>query len=206
MFELKTKIARDAQTDLDDTANTKFALTGLGYYDDTETGLSPYADDQLFQSVQAFQEDNDLKKDGIINPEGPTHTKIKEKLSKDKNAENALNDFMRNRADLRIVQKTFKGNSQDLDGVDKYFYCKANFEAAKRGWAGQAAASFLSGAREVITSPKSVIQNGFINMTKDAILDHKANRYGRNAAVQGQYKSAQEACSIFRPDGLDEKY
>ena len=60
MFDLNETVSRKNKTKLEDTANIKTALSVLGYYDDTETGLSPYADDQLFQSVQLFQEDKCL--------------------------------------------------------------------------------------------------------------------------------------------------
>lgn len=41
MFRLKGVVARDSSTDIEDSGNIKMALTALGYYDDTETGLSP---------------------------------------------------------------------------------------------------------------------------------------------------------------------
>ena len=197
MFELKKTVARNTQTDVEDTANVKFALTGLGYYDDTETGLSPYGDNQLFQSVQAFQDDNDLKKDGVIKPKGPTHTKIKEKLREDPKAGNALADFVKNRKEM------IRANTKN---ADKYFHCKANYEATQRGWDGFAAANILSDLRETIFAPKEILKIGLANTIKDAAEDQKANRYGRAAARSGKYKSAKEACAIHRPDGLDEKY
>lgn len=196
MFELNDTIERNANTEEKDTANVKMALTSLGYYDDTETGLSPYADDSFFHSVKDFQKDNDLKVDGIVKPKGPTEEKIKEKLTKDKKAGNAFGDFKRNR-DNMIEART--------KGADKYFHCVANYEAAERGWLGDIAASTLSTVREVSQSPK-IFKDGFIETTSNAIKDHKANRHGRNKARSKQYRSAKEACAIFRPKGLNEKY
>ena len=191
MFELKRPITRNSKTDLEDTARVKLALTSLGHYDDTETGLSPYADNQFFHSVKAFQKENNLKVDGVINPEGETHTKIKEKLATDEKSGNAFGDFKRNFDHM---------NETRLDGGDKYFHCKANYEATDRGWFDEFRAKVLSDAKELRDqhykgSPKS-----------DSDADQKANIYGRDAAKSGKYRSAQEACAIFRPKGLDEKY
>lgn len=72
MFELSRTIARNASLDLDDTAKVKFSMAALGHYDDSETGLSSYADDKLFTAINDFQKDNNLKVDGVIKPNGET--------------------------------------------------------------------------------------------------------------------------------------
>jgi len=189
MFDLTTTVSRNNNTDLEDTANVKTALTALGYYDDTETGLSPYADDKMFQSVQFFQKDNNLKIDGVLKPKGETEEKLKENLKKDKKAGNAFMDFKNN---------FDKMNEANTDGADKYFHCVANYEATKRGWNGKLVASALSEAKEL----KDKYWNGY----EDGFDDHVANKVGRDNAKLKGYKSAQEACAIFRPDNLDEKY
>lgn len=189
MFDLNETVSRNNKAELEDTANVKTALTALGYYDDTETGLSPYTDDQLFQSVQFFQKDNDLKVDGVLNPKGPTEQKIKEKLKKDEKAGNAFMDFKRN---------FDKMNEANTDGADKYFHCVANYEAAKRGWDGKLVATALSNAKE--------IKDKYWDGHPDSFDDHVANKVGRNNSKLKGYKSAQEACAIFRPESLDEKY
>lgn len=189
MFNLIETISRNNKTEIQDTANVKTALTALGYYNDTDTGLSPIADEQLFQSVQLFQRDNKLKVDGILNPKGPTETKIKEKLAEDKKASNAFEDFKKN---------FDKMNQAKTIGADKYFHCVANYEATKRGWDGELAATTLSHIKE--------IKDKYWNGHDDSFNDHVANKVGRNNAKLKGYKSAQEACAIFRPEGLDEKY
>lgn len=191
MFTLKRVISRDTNTHPDDTSVIKSALTALGYYDDSETGLSPYPDDQLFKSINSFQKDNELKVDGVIKPDGPTQAKIKERLSQDKLAESALQIFMRNRKDMMDA---------DTIGADKYFHCVANYEATQQGWEGEAQATLLSGYRELYGN---VIKGDPINDMKE---DLKANRYGRDASKSGKYRSAQEACAIYRPKGLDDRY
>ncbi len=110
MFTLKDRVAADSATDLDDSATIKFALTALGDYDDTETGLSPYTDNQLFHSIQSFQKKNDLTVDGVINPDGPTQAKIKEKLAQDEKAGNAFTDFINNRRDMMDTEPPYQEN------------------------------------------------------------------------------------------------
>ena len=194
MFTLKKPVARNLSAHPDDMANIKFALTSLGYYDDTETGLSPYGDDQLFHAVKSFQKDNDLKADGIIKPDGPTQEKINDRLKKDKNSGNIFQDFWKNYKDMREA---------DFIGADKYFHCKANYEASQRSWV---AAKIISDEKETLWSPKEVIENGLRAAIKDSAEDQEANRDGRTAARSGRYISARDACEIYRPEGLDEKY
>ncbi|MCB1650752.1 MAG: hypothetical protein KDI46_01735 [Alphaproteobacteria bacterium] len=191
MFTLNKVIARDSATDLDDIAKIKRAMKGLGYYDDSDTGYSPYPDKRLFHSIQAFQKDNDLKTDGVIKPEGPTHETIKKELAKQSKSGNVFSDFIRNRKDMIEA---------DTIDADKYFHCKANYEAAERGQVSSFIADALSMGREIYGQ---VIKNDPLT---DMVEDQKANRYGRKAARSGKYKSASEACATFRPKALDEKY
>ena len=166
-------------------------MTVLGYYDDTETGLAPYADDQLFQSVQAFQKDNDLKRDGVMKPGGPTQNKINEKLKESSEEMGAFMDFSKNYLKMR---------SANTIDADKYFHCVANYEASQRGWSGNKTAEKLSAKR---LEYKKKFKN---DSSYDLFQDETANIYGREAAKSGKFSSASEACSIFRPEGLDEKY
>lgn len=191
MFTLKGPVASNSSTDLEDSATIKMALTSLGYYDDTETGLTPYGDRQLFQAVKSFQKDNSLKVDGVIKPDGPTQKTIKEKLQATAQASGAFNDFVKNWWNMRQANTI---------GGDKYFHCKANYEATQRGWAGKSAAEHLSDEREKAGRLKSDYT------LKDEAADQKANRHGRQAALSNRYTSAEEACAIFRPKGLNDKY
>ena len=197
MFELKKTVGRNYQADLDDTAKTKFAMTSLEYYDDTETGLAPYADDQLFKSVRAFQKDNDLKVDGVMKPEGETQNKIKEKLYNSSQTLGAYKDFVKNYFDLK---------RSNTIGSDKYFHCKANYEATKRGKNGEKAAKTMSDKKESLDKfrKKHLKIEQFSDL--DSFRDQKANIWGREAAKTDKFSSSNEACAIFRPEGLDEKY
>lgn len=190
MFNLKGSVARDSSTHIEDSGNIKMALTALGYYDAAETGLSPYGDNQLFRAIKTFQKDNNLRVDGVIKPDGPTQKSIKEKLEASPQAVGAFKDFVKNWWDMR------EANTID---ADKYFHCKANYEATKRGWRGEASAENLSNMRESYGQMKG-------DPESDKEADQKANRYGRSAARSGKYKSARDACALYRPKGLDDKY
>lgn len=191
MFTLTSRVASNSPTDLEDSATIKLALTSLGYYDDTETGLSPYGDRQLFQAIKSFQKDNNLGVDGIINPDGPTQKTIKEKLESVPQAAGAFEDFIKNWQDMR------QANTID---ADKYFHCKANYNATQRGWTGKQTAENLSDVREVYGRFKPD------HTQADEIADQEANKYGRKAALSGKFQSAEEACAIYRPKDLDGKY
>ncbi len=189
MFVIKDTISRNNRVNKEDAADLKFALTALGYYDDSETGLSPYPDEDLFKSVKNFQKDKKLKVDGIINPDGETQNNIQINLKKDKKAGNAFEDFKRNFDNMN------EANTKD---ADKYFHCIANYEATERGWGGQLIARNLSDAKEV--------KDKYWNKYQDGEEDQTANKFGRKAAKSKGYHSAKAACHIYRPKGLDDKY
>ena len=190
MFKLKGRVARNTSVDLNDSAIIKMAMASWGSYDDKKTDFSPYSDNEMFTAIREFQKDNGLKVDGVINKEGSTQSKIKERLSQNRQAKTSFGDFVKNRRDM-IDANTI--------GADKYFHCKANYEASQRGWGGRLDAKILSGAREAYGFFKG-------DGIKDIKEDLKANRYGREAAKSGKYKSSKDACSIYRPNGLDVKY
>ncbi len=146
--------------------------------------------------MQLFQKDNNLKVDGVLNPKGPTETKIKAKLKSNEKAGNAFGDFRRNQRNLK----------KTTPEADKYFHCKANYEATKRGWDGEIAAHALSDAKEIIAGIPQIAQHGLDVTIKDSQKDQVANIVGRNNAKLKGYKSAKEACAIFRPKDLNEKY
>ncbi len=56
--------------ELKDVLNVKMGLNRVGYYEEPKYGLTPYPDDQLFKSIKNYQEENDLKIDGIMRPDG----------------------------------------------------------------------------------------------------------------------------------------
>ena len=96
----------------------------------------------------------------------------------------AVSDFTINYSDMR------KANTI---GADKYFHCKANYEAASRGIIGKKVAKGLSNARELV----DVLRGG----NKEAsAADQTANVYGREQA--NKHKNGKSACSPYRPNGL----
>lgn len=102
-----------------------------------------------------------------------------------------LGDFLRNYVDMRHA---------NIRDADKYFHCKANFDAARRGMSGAAVAESLSDAREWYG------RNIKGDPAADSRADQIANRYGRSAAQSGRYASARTACEQFRPRGLPASY
>ncbi|MBF0153145.1 MAG: hypothetical protein HQL64_05340 [Magnetococcales bacterium] len=81
---------------------------------------------------------------------------------------------------------------------DKYFHCKANCEASKRGPGGRDAAVAISGLREEV----------YGKLKGDSALDREedyaANEYGRNHA--GQPGTCKEICSPYRVNGINKDY
>ena len=92
-------------------------------------------------------------------------------------------DFARNYAIMR---------TKNLDASDKFFHCKANYEASTRGKYGGAMAKELSDIREKID--KKV--KGY--PSSDIAQDQRANFRGRLGAAMG--KSLKESCPTHRKE------
>lgn len=197
MFSLNRSVRSDASVDLDDAIKIKSALIGLGEYESDHKHFSPYPDSKLFHAVKGFQKKNNLKVDGVLNPGGETQEKINSELAKDKGSQGAFSSFMKNYQNMREANTI---------GADKYFHCMANYESSKSGWLGNAAAGFISNMREAGDLVKGTFSRGVIQSALDVMDDQNVNMYGRGAARSGKFTSAKEACAIYRPQGLDEKY
>lgn len=72
MIRINSQISRSSNLQLEDVYNIKKGLVESGYYEIPSYGLTPYPDDDLFDAVKEFQEDQGLTIDGIVNPEGET--------------------------------------------------------------------------------------------------------------------------------------
>ena len=96
-------------------------------------------------------------------------------------------DFARNYSDMK------EANTIE---ADKYFHCKANYEASRRGPGGKAAAWGLSELRELYGQRKGAPKS-------DKEADQKANRKGRNVS---NLESCGEVCDEYRPPKLDKKW
>lgn len=101
----------------------------------------------------------------------------------------ATGDFGRNYNDMRTANTI---------GADKYFHCKANCEAAQRGWVGKATACVISDARE------GVDQYVKMDPASASQADQVANMAGRSGAASGG--ACEAVCGAFRPNGLPSGY
>ncbi len=72
--------SNDASMQEEDIFTVKSALNRLGYYPEPEYGITPYADRNIFDSIELFQKDNNLKKDAIVNPDGETLREINKRM------------------------------------------------------------------------------------------------------------------------------
>ena len=72
LFKLKSPIGRSYNTDPDDVRKTKKALSGLGYYEEPDFGITPYPDASMMDGLENFQRDFGLRLDGVMKPGGET--------------------------------------------------------------------------------------------------------------------------------------
>ncbi|MFN8993563.1 MAG: hypothetical protein ACK5X3_07870, partial [Pseudomonadota bacterium] len=104
--------------------------------------------------------------------------------------EGAARDFWRNYRDMRDANTI---------GADRYFHCKANCEAGRRGPAGVCTAETISDGREWWD------QNIKGYPAWDSAADQYANAYGRGWGA-GTGLDCRIACQPFRPIGLPARY
>ncbi len=84
-------------------------------------------------------------------------------------------------------------------GADKYFHCKANCEAARRGSVGDAMACMISDTREWVD------QNIKGNPASASQADQLANSFGRGQGGR-TILPCDVACIFYRPNGLPAQY
>lgn len=75
-LSLKRPLAADSAAEEEDVVAVKKELKRQGYYDQPDYGLTPYPDKPLFDGIRAYQKDNNLTIDGVMNPGGETETAI----------------------------------------------------------------------------------------------------------------------------------
>ncbi len=91
LFDVKEPVSSSYSSE-EDTVKVKNNLQKLGYYETPSYGMTPYADDPMFEGIKKLQKDHGLTVDGRITPGGETAAKISEKLSKPSNSSaNSLN-------------------------------------------------------------------------------------------------------------------
>jgi hypothetical protein len=176
-----------------DSAKTKLLLSLLGHYDSQKNGVSDYADQDMINGIKSFQAENNLKVDGWMRPSGPTFQAMTKKIYDDDQISGSISDFGENYTNM-VLANTIGG--------DKYFHCLANYASTARGELGEMASNVLSTSRELLQDFFSI----FTGKENDGKADQEANQHGRDAAKSGTYKTAEEACAIFRPKGLPERF
>lgn len=195
MISLKSTLAPTRQNDLDDLFKVKSALGNFGYLPAEDAEKYPYPRQVDFNAIKMFQKDNKLDVDGVMKPDGPTVTAMNDKLEKSdgylSQAMGATKDFIRNRDHMKEANTI---------GADKYFHCKANYEATKRGNTGYLTSHALSLGRELYGK---VIKN---DPWSDVGMDMLSNTFGRWGAKSGRSDSSKDSCALLRPESLDAKY
>lgn len=101
IFNLNQTLASNSAADPDDTLNTKRALGTLGYYKTPDYGMTKYPDEGLFNGIKSFQKDNNLTKDGVMNPAGETATQLGKTLAARRTDNNPLRGDETEKADTK---------------------------------------------------------------------------------------------------------
>ena len=96
----------------------------------------------------------------------------------------------------------------DTHNADKYFHCKANCQAAKKGAFGYGTSYVLSYGREILGGIEDIIIDGHDSgaTKEDSIADEKANDHGRKAGRRNPDIDCKNACKDFRPKALKPKW
>jgi len=79
-FKLKRPIGVDTTMEEDDVLLTKRALGALGHIKVPKGGLTPYPDMGMIEGLEAFQRENSLRADGVMNPDGTTIKRLNRNL------------------------------------------------------------------------------------------------------------------------------
>lgn len=95
-----------------------------------------------------------------------------------------------------------------VTGADKYFHCKANYEAARWGLWFQFWAFVFSWAKEIYDVPKKVLFQGmpFTEAIADSKADLEADREGRIRAEYRWLFSRKDIAKHYTNGKMPEKY
>ena len=92
---------------------------------------------------------------------------------------------------------------------DDYFHCKANYEAASRGYIGAKTAELLGDAKENYWDYwDNQFRKGLTRSQADLDKRHdkRVNKIGRQRAQSGLYSNSRDACNSYRVNGINDKY
>lgn len=130
MFRLKKPVVMNFTSNSDDILNTKKALSKTGHYTSPEYGLTPDPDNTLYDGLKKFQQQNRLKIDGAMNPEGPTAKKLGQKIAeidqkkylflKPKPVGKPKNAWWRSSSIPRINNEEFADNARAVKTLSGY--------------------------------------------------------------------------------------
>jgi hypothetical protein len=81
IFGVGNTISQSSNIQPDDVLKTKNALSQTGHYQVPDFGITDIPDMGMIDGLKGFQQDNDLKVDGVMKPGGPTETKLGETLA-----------------------------------------------------------------------------------------------------------------------------
>ncbi len=98
----------------------------------------------------------------------------------------AVNDFATNYTDLRANNK-----GPNLEGIDKYFHCKANCQAVRHG-------EFAKDAAEAISDIREWTDELTGDTAEMCAEDQEANKFGKEGGTNST-RSCREVCWKYRP-------
>lgn len=216
-IKLRSRVDGASNVDLEDILPLKHAMQNLGYYRTPSYGMNPYPDEELFTGITNFQKDHDLTVDGIMKPDGETERTMNAIIKQRRNQSSKLPLLMAQASNSDSEPSSgpigqifggigdMAGNYGDMRdantiGADKYFHCKGNCEATRRGPWGEGIATTISDSREWWD------QNikGF--PPSDSAGDQRANRDGRTGAKNQPDAQCTGVCAHHRPRGLPPRY
>ncbi len=129
MFEsitnwLKQPLAENSNANEDDIFSAKKKLQKLNSYQpqteagETKDNISKIPNQNLFDAIEKFQKENNLKADRIMKPEGETEQAINSKLKYTRNLDNLIADKITKPKEQKINNPNYKlkyGNDVDIN-------------------------------------------------------------------------------------------
>jgi len=103
-FRVGNTISQSSNTQSDDVLKTKSALAQTGDYQVPDFGITDIPDMGMIDGLKKFQQNNGLKVDGVMKPNGPTEAKLGETLSN----QGITNNDLLEAAKLKLKPKASK--------------------------------------------------------------------------------------------------